>query len=384
MEGHYVLVQENAIGSYIVQLWQEAGWPWHLGPQDRPVGQLVALLKNERPYALYKETAAVWLRDGSGTDLTGEGNPDVVIGLYSGGAHCCSSTIVYDLGDRATQVLETPYEDVQCEGHFEDLDGDGTAEFVTCDTSHFFFGELTSVFDCYNWPGVRVILQYDPGQGYVTASAQFAQFYQEDIAKHTDLAKRVVRPSGYVKSECGRHQMCDALIVALDYLYTDRPEKARTEFADLYKCPNADEMWNTMVEQITKSLLYAPGDAPKAIVTQASHYMLKLSTDCDQSLPVHLRGPRVWSEGFCIPLDWVEVLLRDIDLVAEGEKLQLVPESHAAERAIAVVDRSNDTRVGTVYLDMTSGFPGEVYRVDDVESDHWRLKSDFIWERVSP
>jgi len=387
MEDFYALIQEETMGPYTVQLWEELGLAYQPGPPDQLVGQLAAILKDGRPYAVLQDFA-VWLREESGRDLTGEGNPDVVFGFYSGGAHCCISTIVYDLGDSPTQVLETPYEDAQCEGYFQDLDDDGAVEFVTCNTSHFFFGKSPSSFDCYNWSGVRVILQYDPGQGYTTASPQFSQFYQEDIAKHTDLAESLVSPSGYDKPECGRWHMCDALMVALDYLYTDRPKEAHSEFDHLYKCPNADEVWNAMIEDITRSPLYAPRDAPKMVVTQASYYMLQLRTYCDQRLPVVAlpgKGYRVhpWEEAFGISLEWLDALLRDIDLVTEEEGLGLVPELCTTECSIAVIDRSTDTQVGIIRLDVASGFPGEVYRVDDVESDHWRLRGDFTWERVS-
>lgn len=374
MEDHYALVQEGAIGPYTVQLWQELGLDYCIGPSDEIVGQLAAILKDGRPYALHWD-AAVWLRKESGTDLTGEGNPDLVLALYSGGAHCCMSTIVYDLGDTPTKVLETPYEDAICEGYFQDLDGDGVPEFITCDTSHFFFGEEPFLFSCYNWPGVRIVLRHDPARGYVTASPQFAEGHQKAIAEYTEQAERA-------EVECEGRHMCDAVMVAVNYLYTDRPDEASSEFSRLYKCPNAPDVWDALVKAIihSPSQFYAPRDAPKAVVRWPSYYMLQLSMHANGRLPIAFlerRRPIRY-----IPLDWLEALLRDIDLVVEGEGLELFPEPCTAECSIAVVDRSAGTQVGTICLDVSSGFPGEVYRVDDVESDHWRLKGDLTWERV--
>ncbi len=347
------------------------------------MGQLVVLLKDGRPYALEPSFAFAWLRDESGNDLTGEGNPDLVFELYSGGAHCCFSTIVYDLGDSPIQVLKTPYSEAWCEGYFEDLDDDGAAEFVTCSTSYYGFRD-PDYFSCYNGPGVRVILKYDPARGcYVTASSRFRQFYEEDIVLDTERAENP-KSGDRVKTKCGEQQMCDAALVALDYLFTDRQTEAYSEFKRLYECPDADETWKALFEDTIQSQLYAPGDAPKAIVREASHYMLELGTNCSPALPILFnRGLWFLEEQLCIPLEWVEMLLRDINLVAEGEKLQLVSDLDATERAIAVVDISTGLPVGTVLLDTASGFPGKVYRIGDKESEHWRLKSDFTWERVS-
>jgi hypothetical protein len=372
MEDHYALVQERAIGPYTVQLWEELGLEYRLGPSDETVGQLAAIFRDGRPYALHWE-AAVWLKAESGTDLTGEGNPDLVLALYSGGAHCCISTVVYDLGDTPTKVLETPFEDAVCESTFEDLDGDGVPEFITCDTSHFFFGQEPDLFSCYNWPGVRTVLRYDPGRGYVTASPQFAAGNQDAIAEHTGQAERA-------EVECEGRHMCDAVMVALNYLYTDRPDEASSEFSRLYDCPNALDVWDALVKAITHSQFYAPRDAPKTVVRWPPYYGLQLSTQSDGGLPIAVLEQR--RPIRTIPLGWLEALLREIELVVEGEGLALLPESSTAECSIAVVDRSAGTQVGTVCLDVSSGFPGKVYRVGEVESDHWRLKGDLTWERI--
>jgi uncharacterized protein YidB (DUF937 family) len=66
-------------------------------------------------------------------DLTGDGEPEVLLDLYSGGAHCCSSTrIYYRIGGPHRYGVRT--HDWGNDGYrLEDLDGDGRFEFVSGD-----------------------------------------------------------------------------------------------------------------------------------------------------------------------------------------------------------------------------------------------------------
>ena len=43
--------------------------------------------------------AAYTLADLTGTDVNGDGLPDVVVSAWSGGAHCCYSSGVYSVGE---------------------------------------------------------------------------------------------------------------------------------------------------------------------------------------------------------------------------------------------------------------------------------------------
>lgn len=63
-----------------------------------------------------------------GEDITGEGIPDVIVDTYSGGAHCCFTDYVLQLGPNLV-VIDT----IENGGTFEDLDGDGVAEVRTHD-----------------------------------------------------------------------------------------------------------------------------------------------------------------------------------------------------------------------------------------------------------
>lgn len=64
-------------------------------------------------------------------DLDGDGEPEVLLDLYSGGAHCCTSTWIYRF--TGTSYTGTPVEWGDFAYNLKDLDGDGIPELVTND-----------------------------------------------------------------------------------------------------------------------------------------------------------------------------------------------------------------------------------------------------------
>ena len=77
--------------------------------------------------------AAYTLADLTGTDVNGDGLPDLVVFAWSGGAHCCYSSGVYSVGEEDVKPVLALATGNCGPGEFEDLDGDGTREFVVCD-----------------------------------------------------------------------------------------------------------------------------------------------------------------------------------------------------------------------------------------------------------
>ena len=218
----YVVEEEQLIGAYIVQLWRNTAadaWGYDNIVTISADGQTLAQIE------------MVWeIGELTGGDITGEGHPDVIIETFTGGAHCCFSTTVYDLGPTLTEVLET--RESNCGGGFEDLNGDSIPEFVTCDDL-FAYAYCPYAFS----PMVQAVLQYDPVRGYVPAGPHFPDLYTEAIAQHTELAYDTVLSEGL--GEWDQTTKCVVLPLVLDYLYSGQADRVWTELNGLYHYPDA-------------------------------------------------------------------------------------------------------------------------------------------------
>ena len=365
----YVVEEERLIGGYTVRLWRntaEDAWGFD---------NIATISTGERTLV---QVQLVWgLGDLTGSDITGEGHPDVIVETYTGGAHCCFSTLVYDLGPTLTQVLETP--ESNCGGRFEDLDGDSVYEFVTCD-------DLFAYVYCpyASSPAVEAILQYEPGSGYVPASPRFAHLYAEAVSTHTRMAEAAVPGE---LGEWDGTTKCAVLPLVLDYLYMGRADQAWTAFSRLYTGPDSPLFWAEVVQAVSDSPLYVPaGSLPP--VSLPSYYMLQLLTNCGPEW--QYVGMLTEGQSACDPtvphrdIYWLDAQLREIGLLNEGERLELTPEGCTTNCRLDVLRREDDARLGSIRLDTTVGFPGAVYRVNGVESTRWRLRGDLTWEPALP
>jgi hypothetical protein len=365
----YVVEEERLIGTYTVRLWHNTAddaWGYD---------NIVTISANDQILAQIEMAWGIGALTGS--DVTGEGNPDVIIETFTGGAHCCFSTIVYDLGPTLNQVLKT--RESNCGGGFEDLDGDAIPEFITCD-------DLFAYVYCpyASSPMVQAVLQYDPAQGYVPVGPYFSHLYTEAIAQHTDMAQNAVPEE---LGEWDQTTKCAVLPLILDYLYTGQADQAWTKLNELYHYPDVLLFWAEVVQAVSESYLYA-AVGPSSDVLLPPYYMLQMLTHCGPDW----RYVGLLEEGAadCDPttlrrdIYWLDTRLREIDLVKQGERLDLVPEGCTTNCRLDVIRYSDDTRVGSIRLDTSMGFPGEVYRVNGVESARWRLRGDLTWEQVSP
>ena len=233
-------VQELRIGPYTVRLWEEG--------EAANRFSVVVIERDGKP--VFKRTGSQLRLDPlTGRDITGEGNPDVIIRGYSGGAHCCFYTIVCDLGEELRIYATPDSPEGNCPGEFVDLDGDGTYEFVTCDDSFAYR------YCCYaGSPAVKAVLRLVPGKGFVPVSPEFSQLYEEDIRRHTEMAE-AAREKGKGSGWDGTTK-CEVLPLVLNLLYSGRIEEAWQALERYYRFPDLNTFRAEIWETVSNSLFF--------------------------------------------------------------------------------------------------------------------------------
>jgi hypothetical protein len=237
----YALDSEQVMGAYVLRIWRNTSAQADPMQTDR-IATLSAAGQAAAQVDFFASLDAL-----TGQDITGDGTPDVVIETYSGGAHCCFSTVVYELGPVLFKALESPMSN--CGGRLTDLNGDGILEFDTCDD---IFAYTYCPYAAS--PLVRTILQYETGRGYVPASHRFSAFYADDVARYTQLAERAA-PGEY--GEWDETTKCAVLPVVLAHLYSGNADRAWAELARLYAFPDRDAFKAEIEATVRQSALFA-------------------------------------------------------------------------------------------------------------------------------
>ena len=311
----------------------------------------------------------------SGQDVTLSGVPNLIVQTFSGGAHCCFGTFVYELGKVLTPILEIPFS--ECGGTFADLNGDGRYEYQTCDDA-FAYRYCSYVAS----PFPSVVMGFD-GERYMPVSADYVDLYGDEIASGEARAR------SSEKTEVGWDgtYKCDVLPAVLSYLYSGQGEAGRKLFNETYTELDREIFWAEMMLVLGQSVLYeAPADLPLIILPDS--YRLEHGYDCgiDEGIV------RVMAVGE--PLCGEPLAVRDIFWLSAGlSEAGLLPETYYFQYAedcvtacpILVVSfvGGEQVDVASVELKSTDDGYGYVVYVDQAgQQSQFRLRGDMGWERV--
>jgi hypothetical protein len=195
------------------------------------------------------EFMAAGVGDPGGRDMTGDSIPELVVTLWSGGAHCCYSTTVYSVGDEMKTILA--HAGGNCQGSFEDYDGDGSLEFATCDDRWAYVH-----CDFASSPMPPVVFAYDRVAGeYRLATPRYASRYRDAIAADLAQAQTLLSKSG--GRDLGSDK-CTVLGPALSLMYTGRFSDGVALLRGLYRGPDRESFEEDTVEQVQSSPLWTP------------------------------------------------------------------------------------------------------------------------------
>jgi hypothetical protein len=158
-------------------------------------------------------------------DLDGDGEPEVLVDTYSGGAHCCISTRIYSYRPATSTYTRDPsYSWLDASFVLADLDGDAKPELSGADAS--FSYSFTSYADSY-FPPLILSFRRDPKTGrgsFKDVTRHYPLVVKADAAKLLRIIRKAKRDSLYSA------QGAIAAYAADEYLL-DRGSVARKELS---------------------------------------------------------------------------------------------------------------------------------------------------------
>ncbi|MDD5264374.1 MAG: hypothetical protein PHU43_06010 [Candidatus Bipolaricaulis sp.] len=238
----YCFVERTAaIGPYVLRVWAS------------PIADLPSYTRwvtiDRGGAILVSHEWATGFDEHTGTDINGNGTPDAIVTLYSGGAHCCFDVAAYDLGPPLRRIGFPSPPGGNSGGVFEDLEGDGILEYRTADDSFAY------AYCCFAAsPTVPVILRFDP-QAFAYVPATFAFPAVLDDAIGRDLALAEQGAMGSVLGEWDGTSKCSVLPLVLDYLYAGRIAEAWDALARYYPFPDSPA-FRAEIERVVYSSPY--------------------------------------------------------------------------------------------------------------------------------
>jgi len=234
---------------------------------DAGSGQLRITRGGEEVYAVTGERFVLGARGpssgrvGLGEDVTGDGAPNLVVELWTGGTTCCVDLLIYELAGETPELLGRV--SAQTGGRFEDYDGDGSYEIRVHDGA--FLGWNASVTES---PAPPVILRWD-GLWYAPAP----DLMRAPAPTHEQLAEwqRLVESGEEWDAEGPFAPPAQLWGVALDLMYTGHPELGTAFLQSAWndEIPGRDAFTARFLDQLEASdywLEIAPDLAPEVSV----------------------------------------------------------------------------------------------------------------------
>jgi hypothetical protein len=246
----FSLHDERSVGAFVVRRWVSAQQP-----EVSPAGmcECITTVSVDGRVLLTLGAAgavsAISVQEPSGRDISGDGLPEIVVGEWSGGAHCCYSTTIYSFeGEIAVRRL-LQLEQGSCPATFEDIDSDGRLELITCqdgwEIDYCTFAEA---------PFAPVVFTYDTAaRVFSPATPRYAGRFRDEIADLTARAEAALRDANGRDTGLDK---CRVLHPVLALLYTGRMDEGITLLRRLYRHGDASEFEAAVLSRIQTSPLW--------------------------------------------------------------------------------------------------------------------------------
>jgi hypothetical protein len=158
-----------------------------------------------------------------GTDITGEGKADAIVGEWSGGVHCCFTLRVFELGDQFRKIGEIKADDADG-ARFLDPGKDGHYQFEGVDWAFAYW--RTSFMES---PAPRIVLKYRDGGFHLALDSMKKP--EPSSAKIAGIVRAIQSDEEWerdVSSDCNENCSVPVALWAnmLDLMYSGHPNLA--------------------------------------------------------------------------------------------------------------------------------------------------------------
>ncbi len=178
-----------------------------------------------------RETVQDWV-PGTLLDLDHDGYEDLLLRVFTGGAHCCYEYHVFSLAKILKKMGDLKFGDCGDKIQLKDLNGDGTMEIITCSAAFTYLKNIPYS----NSPMPPDIFGLEGGK-YIRQSSRYPAIFEQDLVAQKDSLKQ----NGY--SDEGVIQ------VVVDQLILGRETQAWQDFEELYLSPNREERRQEIVDR---------------------------------------------------------------------------------------------------------------------------------------
>ena len=204
---------------------------------------------------------AVSIYQGTGEDLFGDGHPSLVLEAYSGGAHCCYTYEIVDLGEQP--LILRPIKNEAPFFFFKDP-ASQQYRIMTGDGAFDSFDGMCHA--CAPFP--RVVLRADRA-GLHDVSAQFVEQYDSEIA----FAQAKFAPGEISKFQISDFKDAKAVLLEImfSYLYSGRDAQA---------WQTLDQTWPAADRERIKNLI---------LKTKATGILSRLKNIAPRNVPAYTR-----------------------------------------------------------------------------------------------
>ncbi|MFQ3616142.1 MAG: hypothetical protein SNJ57_05415 [Cyanobacteriota bacterium] len=131
-------------------------------------------------------------------DLDADGIAEVIVRIYSGGAHCCTNHIIHRWQGDRFETIDTGFRDGGG-GGFQDLDSDGRLEFVSFDNAFLY------AFSSYAG-------SFPPSQIWALQDGQFVDVTRQHPAELRAIAKQMREAIQRIQAEPANENEVNGLL----------------------------------------------------------------------------------------------------------------------------------------------------------------------------